>query len=48
MWHSRTGKVMKVSQKDDSIGNLDSNSNFITVYLTSFGPGMVNEVDEAF
>lgn len=30
------------------MGNLDPNSDFTTVYLNSFGPGMADEVDEAF
>lgn len=30
------------------MGNLDSNSNFTIVYLNTFGPGMAEEVDEAF
>lgn len=48
MWHSRTGEAMQFSKKNDSIGNSNSNLNFTTASLTSFGPGMVDEVDEAF
>lgn len=47
MQHSRTGEAMLFSKKNDSIGNLDSNSDFITVSL-ALVPGMTDEVHETF
>lgn len=38
---------MQISKKDDSVGNLDASSNSTTIFLASFGPGMVGEGDEA-
>jgi hypothetical protein len=48
MWCPRTEEAIELSKKNNSTGNLDSNLNFATVYLDSFGPGMVGEVNEAF
>lgn len=50
--HSRAEEATRFTEKKkkkkDSAGNLDSNSNFIAVRLNNFGPGMVDEADEAF
>lgn len=47
MQHSRNGDTVLFSKKNDSKGNLDSNSNFITASL-ALVPVMVDEVRKTF